>query len=85
MRNPANTRTCAGCGKKAVKNEFIRIGKSPSGEVTIGNSGRGAYICNDTKCLATAIKKKRLNSILRTPVPEEIYNQLKNIMGSDED
>ena len=84
MRNPANTRTCAGCGRKADKSEFIRIGKKQSGEVIIGNHGRGAYICNNEKCLTAAIKKKRFNNILRTPVPEEIYNQLKNIMGSDE-
>lgn len=83
MRNSANTRTCAGCGRKAGKDEFIRIGKRPSGEVTIGNCGRGAYICNDIKCLNAAIRKKRLNSILRVPVPEEIYNELKSIIGSD--
>lgn len=84
MRNPAKTRTCAGCGKKADKNEFIRIGRASDGTVSLNINGRGAYICNDKKCLAAAIKKKRIASILRCPVPEEIYKQLSNLTGSDE-
>lgn len=83
MRNPARTRTCAGCGKKAHKEEFIRIGKNAAGEVAIGQGGRGAYICNDKNCLAAAIKRKRIGNILRCPIPEEIYQQLSNTMGSD--
>lgn len=85
MRNPAKTRTCAGCGRKADKDEFIRIGKTAAGDVAVGDGGRGAYICNNKNCLANAVKRKRISSILRSPVPEEIYEQLEKQMGSDED
>ncbi|MBQ6998688.1 MAG: YlxR family protein [Clostridia bacterium] len=84
MRNPAKTRTCAGCGKKADKSEFLRIGKAADGTVALNINGRGAYICNSKKCLASAVKKKRIASILRCPVAEEVYNELSNLIGSDE-
>ncbi len=84
MRNPARTRTCAGCGKKADKNELVRIGRTADGKVAIGQGGRGAYLCKSVACLNAAIKKKRIGAVLRAPVPTEIYGQLENIAGSDE-
>jgi predicted RNA-binding protein YlxR (DUF448 family) len=83
MRNPKNTRTCAGCGKKAEKQEFIRIGKDASGNVAINGNGRGAYLCKSEKCLNAAIKKKRISAILRTAVSDEIYSELSKIIGCD--
>lgn len=83
MRNPKNLRTCAGCGKKAEKHEFIRIGKDASGNVAISGGGRGAYLCKSEKCLNTAIKKKRISAILRTAVGDEVYSELSKIIGCD--
>ena len=84
MRNPAKTRTCAGCGKKAPKGELIRIGKTDSG-IALGDTGRGAYLCKSKDCLQKAIKKKRLSSVLRCAVPDEVYEKILNTIGSDED
>ena len=84
MRNPAKTRTCAGCGRKADKSEFLKIGKTSDGTVALDIMGRSAYICKDKKCLASAIKKKRISSVLRCPVPESVYDELSNLIGSDE-
>ncbi|MBR2476724.1 MAG: YlxR family protein [Clostridia bacterium] len=83
MRNPKNTRTCAGCGKKADRHEFIRIGKDSDGNVSIGDTGRGAYLCKSEKCLNAAIKKKRISAILRSAVSDEVYSQLSDIIGCD--
>ena len=83
MRNPAKTRTCSGCGKKSDKSEFIRIGKAKDGSVSLTEGGRGAYICKSTSCLNKAIKKKRIAHILRGAVPDEIYDQISNIIGCD--
>ena len=83
MRNPKNMRTCAGCGKKADRNEFIRIGRDADGKVAIDNGGRGAYLCKSEKCLNAAIKKKRISSILRSAVPDEVYRKLSSIIGCD--
>lgn len=84
MRNPAKTRTCAGCGKKQDKSALLRIGKDIDGEISISESGgRGAYICKNRVCLEAAVKKKRLSSLLRAPVNQEIYRRLSDTIGSD--
>ena len=84
MRNPAKTRTCAGCGKKADKSEFIRIGANADGVISVADGGRGAYICKSASCLEKAIKRKRIQTILRRPVAEEIFTQISNIIGCDQ-
>ena len=83
MRNPKNTRTCAGCGKKSDKTEFIRIGKDDDGNISVGSGGRGAYLCKSEKCLNAAIKKKRISAILRSAVSDEVYSQISDIIGCD--
>ena len=83
MRNPAKTRTCAGCGKKSDKSEFIRIGKAKDGTVSLTENGRGAYICKSASCLNKAIKKKRIAHILKCNVDDEVYNQIFNVIGCD--
>lgn len=85
MRNPANFRTCAGCGAKSDKDSLIRVAGLKDGTVKLGISeGRGAYLCKSEACLRSAIKRKRFNHILRTPVPDEIFDELSNIIGSDQ-
>lgn len=83
MRNPAGTRTCAGCGKKGSKEEFLRIGKLSDGTVGVCDEGRGAYICKREQCLEMAIKKKRIASVLRCRVEDAVYEEINNIIGSD--
>jgi len=84
MRNPAKTRTCAGCGRKANKSELIRISKTAEGEILISKSGgRGAYICKEKSCLEAAIKRKRIPAILRGQVPQAILDKLSELIGSD--
>ena len=83
MRNPAKTRICAGCGRKAQKSEFLRIGKSKDGTIDVADWGRGAYICKEISCLNAAIKKKRIASILRSAVPQEVYDKISHLIGSD--
>ncbi len=85
MRNPANTRTCAGCGCKADKDTLIRVAVLKDGSFKVNaTKGRGAYLCKNRDCLDKAIKKKRLNHILRASVPAEIFDELSNITGSDQ-
>ena len=83
MRNPAKTRTCVCCGRKSDKSEFIRVGKSTDGNVSLTEGGRGAYICKSASCLEKAIKKKRIAYVLRCAVPDEIYGEISNIIGCD--
>lgn len=83
MRNPAETRTCAGCGKKINKNSLLRIGKTKDGAVSLLPGGRGAYICKDAVCLEKAKKKKRIQSILKTSVSDEVFDKILDVIGRD--
>ena len=74
-------RMCTGCMEMKPKRELIRVVKSPENEVSVDltgkKSGRGAYVCKSSECLAKAFKAKRLSRNLDTPISEEIYNRLR--------
>ena len=74
-------RRCIACREMKTKNEMLRIVRTPTGEYkldTVGKiAGRGAYICDDAKCLELCLKKKLLNKVFSAEIPDEIYNQLK--------
>ena len=72
-------------GKGSMEVEFVR------GELSEGmtlcfydnqgkESGRGAYICYNLECLEKAKKSKRIEKSLETPISEEIYSQIENII-----
>jgi hypothetical protein len=79
-------RQCTGCGEKREKRDLVRIIKTPEEEIIIDGTGkkngRGAYICNSTKCLALARKRKSLERSLKTTIPSEIYEKLEKEMIS---
>ena len=68
-------RTCAGCGRKTGKRELVRIVRAASGDVVMDPTGklagRGAYLCSDGACWESALKRRRLEHNLRTPIPTE--------------
>lgn len=74
-------RRCVGCNETKEKKSLIRILRTPEGEIimdTTGKkSGRGAYICHSVSCLKKAIKSKRLESNLKSEIPDEIYQRLE--------
>ena len=77
-----------GCNGKKDKNELIRIVKNNKNEISIDKTGkqegRGAYICNNIKCLEKVIKSNRLERTLDIKISEETYNNLKNIINGGE-
>ena len=81
-------RQCTGCMEHKPKKELIRVVKSPDGvlsiDVTGKAAGRGAYICNDVKCLELSVKKKRLETCLGAPFTPDIYETLKKELNSIE-
>lgn len=81
-------RQCTGCGERKEKKELIRIIRTPEDEIVVDFSGkkngRGAYICNSVECLKTAQKRKSLERSLKTPIPEEVYQELVKEMMSGE-
>ncbi|MEE0435018.1 MAG: YlxR family protein [Peptococcaceae bacterium] len=81
-------RSCAICREKKEKRELLRIVRRPTGEVEIDPSGkktgRGAYICANEQCVANAEKNKRLNSALKTEVPDTIYQQIREYINNEQ-
>ena len=77
-------RTCMGCNEKKDKNQLIRIVKDKDGNISIDKTGkkegRGAYICNDEKCLDKVIKSKRLQKVLEIDISQEIYESLRGVI-----
>lgn len=77
-------RTCMGCNEKKSKKELIRIVKNKQNEISIDRTGkaegRGAYICDNIKCLEKVIKTKRLEKVLEVQISEDIYEQLRGGM-----
>ena len=77
-------RTCMGCNEKKGKKELIRIVKNKNNEITIDKTGklegRGAYICDDIKCLDKIINSKRLEKIFDIKISDEIYENLRGVI-----
>ena len=77
-------RTCMGCNLKKDKKELIRLVFNKSGEMFVDETGkaegRGAYICDDIKCLEKAIKTKRLERVFEAELPEEIYENIRGVI-----
>lgn len=86
-KRKAPMRKCVGCNNHFEKKSLIRILRSPEGEIKLDftgkMNGRGAYICKNTQCLKKAIKQKRLDSVLETSVPEEIYSKLSEELSNE--
>lgn len=63
---------------------MIRIVKNKENEISIDRTGkldgRGAYICDDIKCLEKVIKSKRLEKIFDYKISDEIYENLRGVI-----
>ena len=74
-------RMCIACRQGKPKEELVRVIKDKDGTVTIDASGkkpgRGAYICATCACVEKA--KKIFGKVMRVPMEEELYNELKRI------
>lgn len=88
-------RKCMGCGQMLPKKELVRVVKtkiSAEGEedyevsldLTGKKSGRGAYVCKNSKCLAVARKAKRFERALECNISEEIYEKMSREMMESE-
>ena len=77
-------RTCMGCKQKKDKKELIRIVKNKDNEISIDKTGkkegRGAYICDDVKCLEKLQKSKRLERVFEMQISQEIYESLRGVI-----
>ena len=66
----------------------MRVVRSPEGEISLDftgkKNGRGAYLCRDVKCLRRARKSRRIDRVLETEIPEEVYDRMEREMEAHE-
>lgn len=92
-------RKCSGCGEMKPKKELIRVVKAPDikdengqitarGEISLDltgkKSGRGAYVCRSTECLAKARKARRFERAFACQIPDSVYEGMKEELTADE-
>ena len=77
-------RTCVVTKEKLEKKDLIRIVKNNEEKVFVDLSGkangRGAYIKKDIDVIKKAKNSKILDKHLEIEVPDEIYEELSNII-----
>ena len=81
-KNGKISRRCAGCGKILPREQLLRITKCyKTGEIIVSPDskqfGRSVYLCYNSECLKTAIKKKRLQKALRSQISSEILEKIE--------
>lgn len=64
-------RKCVGCGELKPRENLIKITKDyKDGNIVIEPDsktfGRSAYLCYNQSCIEAALKKSKLNKVLRT-------------------
>lgn len=67
----SNLRKCAGCGELKPRENMIKITKNHTTGKAVVNPdsltfGRSAYLCYNQSCIDAALKKNRLNKVLKT-------------------
>ena len=67
---PTPLRTCIGCRQPEGKREMVRIVRTPEGHVTVDPTGRangrGAYVHPRSLCWEKALRRGRIDSVLKT-------------------
>ena len=77
-------RTCVITKEKTLKKDLLRVVRDKEGKVSIDltgkANGRGAYLKKDAEVIKRAQATKALDRILETTIPEEIYEEMINII-----
>ena len=77
-------RTCVITKEKLDKRDLIRVVRTPEKEIVVDPTGKlngkGAYLKKDLEVFEKAKKSKALDRILEVPVPDSIYEDLKNLL-----
>lgn len=77
-------RTCVITKEKLPKQELIRIVRTPEGSIIIDEkgkaNGRGAYLKNDLEVFKKARKSNVLEKHLEVKVPDEIFDELEEMV-----
>ena len=83
----APIRTCVACRTSGGKRTLARVVRLPDGagvalDATGKQSGRGAYVCPTEACITQALKQKKLERSLKTPIPETVAAALRALLAA---
>lgn len=81
-------RKCVATQEQLPKKELIRIVRTPEKTVMIDHSGRsngrGAYLKKSKEAIDLAKKKKSLARALEVEIPDEVYDELYQMIHESE-
>lgn len=74
-------RTCVACRTSGGKRGLLRVVRLPAEagielDLTGKKGGRGAYVCPTASCVGLALKQKKLERSLKTPLPPTLADAL---------
>lgn len=76
-------RTCIACGRKAPKDDLLRLVRTRAGgvepDVKADKPGRGAYLCYNQACFTQALKRHAIQRHLGVNPPHNLLEELKNV------
>ena len=74
-------RRCVVCRQVRHKSKLLRVVKNSSGEISLDETkkieGRGAYVCKSPECSAMLLKRRNLDKIFKTKLPNGLYDLIK--------
>jgi predicted RNA-binding protein YlxR (DUF448 family) len=79
-------RTCVGCGAKKPQRELLRVasqaGSTPALDKNGNAPGRGAYVCENSACVARARKRRAFERALklRGSVSHEVWDAIGSLV-----
>ena len=77
-------RTCVITKEKLDKRDLIRVVRTPEKTVVVDPTGKlngkWAYLKKDLDVIEKAYKSKALERILEVPIPDEVYDNLKQMI-----
>ncbi|HQO93660.1 MAG TPA: YlxR family protein [Bacilli bacterium] len=78
-------RKCLATGMRFSKKDLVRIVRTPEGEIKIDQTGklngRGAYLSKSLEAIKLAKTKNIIGKALETEIPDNIYEQLFQLVG----
>jgi len=76
---------CVACHQMRPKRELVRVVRTPAGDVKVDPtgklSGRGAYVCPDSRCVEVGLGDQRLQHALEVPISGTVADELRQLVG----
>ena len=75
-------RMCVACRQMKPKQELIKVVKTPDGcqlDEKQKKFGRGAYVCKNSECIKTVVKRRGFSKHFKMQVEDSIYDEISSL------